>query len=266
MNHKLDFLTKTLVDEAVAVIDCNGIPPRREGTSYAVDINGKQFPFKLLVTEAAKLAGINLTSQDFNSSEANRKEFQNLVGYSIVNLLVQMEYFDLENIIEYKNEIGKTYDSNSLGAKIYKDTRKKLQYLGQKLGELFDIDLINNYNEKPNKMAGQGKGFVQKDYILTGFLPRKYSEKGDSIFIKLVFAGFYSEVVFGFDIDVNFSNTSNPFNNNRTTLQQESEWSIKVDENFPDNWEDLLDIISPFFEKQLKIIDSFFSHKAKVFR
>lgn len=264
MDKNLDFLTKVLVDEAVLEINKKGIPPKREGRGYLVSIGNEKYPFKLIVTEAAKIAGVDLTSKDFKSSKANRNGFQKITDYTIINLGEEMEYFDLKQIAEYKKEVGKPYDSNSPGAKCYNNTRLKLQYLGKQLGELFSVDLINNYNEKPNKMAGYGKGFVQKEYILTGFIPKIYHEKGNQIFIKLIFARFSSEICFGIDIDVNFSDENNPFNQNREALQNESQWTIKVDENFPTNWEDLLDVISPIFEKQLKILDTFFSQKATI--
>ncbi|WP_243860369.1 McrB family protein [Flavobacterium poyangense] len=264
MIKKLNFLTKVLVDEAASIISKNGIPIKRQGKGYAISIGEKEYPFKLIVTEAAKIADIDLTSKDFNSNETNRNDFRKLTGYSVINLGGEMEYFNLKQIAEYKNHVGKIYNSNSLGASCYNDTRLKLQYLGKQLGELFNIDLINNYNEKPNKMARQGKGFVQKEYILTGFLPKKYQKQvGNQIFIKIVFAGFSSKIHFGIDIDVNFSDENNPFNRNRKSLQKESHWEIPVDDNFPTNWEDLIDILSHIFEKQLKIIDTFFSQKAK---
>lgn len=264
MDKNLDFLTKPLVDEAILIIDKNGIPSNREGKGYAVSIGNKQYPFKLIVTESARIAGLNLTSNDFYSSEANRNSFEKLTDYSIIKIGAEMEYFHLDQIRDYKNEAGRQYMQNSKGVKCYNDTRLKLQHLGKLLGESFSIDLINNYNEKPNKMAGQGKGFVQKDYILSGFLPKKHYDKGNQIFIKLVFAGFSSKIKFGIDVDVNFSDENNHYNKNRKSLQKESHWETTVDENFPTNWEDLLNVISPVFKKQLIIINDFLSHKEKV--
>ena len=147
MDKNLYFLTKSLVDEAVLEINKKGIPPKREGRGYLVSIGNEKYPFKLIVTEAAKIAGINLTSKDFSSSETNRNGFQKITDYPIINLGGEMEYFDLKQIAEYKKEVGKQYDSNSPGAKCYNNTRLKLQYLGRQLGELFSVDLINNYNE-----------------------------------------------------------------------------------------------------------------------
>src|SRR5690606_5480051 len=189
MNQKLDFVTKELIDKAVLEIDKNGVPPGRDGSKYAVVINGKNYPFKLLITEAAKLVGINLKASDFSSNAHYRTNLEQITGYTVVDLNHKMEYFNIAKLHNYKNDSGRPYDSNNQGTKLYFDTRKKLHYLGDCLSKELEISLINNYNEKPNKMAGQGKGFVLKEYILTGFLPGKYVKLGNSVFIKFVFHG-----------------------------------------------------------------------------
>lgn len=263
MDKNLNFLTKTLVEQAVIEINKKGIPPKREGIGYAVLIGDEKYPFKLIVTEAAKIASIDLNAKDFTSSETNRNGFQKSTGYPIIILGEEMEYFNLEQIASYKNELGKKYDTKSKGAICYNDTRSKLHYLGARLSEFLNVDLVNNYNEKPNKMAGKGKGFVLKEYILTGFLPAKYKENGNQIFIKLSFGGFRTQLCFSIDIDVNFSDENNEFNKYRKALQKKSYSKILIEENFPTTWEDLLDTISPIFEKQLKTIDEFFSEKTK---
>lgn len=101
MDKNLEFLTKLLVDEAILIIDKNGIPPKREGKGYAVSIGKKQYPFKLIVTEAAKIVGINLTSKDFSSSKDNRNGFQELTDYTILSLGEEMEYSKFKKLLEY---------------------------------------------------------------------------------------------------------------------------------------------------------------------
>jgi hypothetical protein len=184
MDKSIEFISKSLVDRAVLEINKNGIPPKRKGKGYAVSIGADNYPFKLLVTEAAKITGIDLNSKDFSSNETNRNGFEKLTGYPIIDLGQERDYFNLEEITNYKNEIGKKYDTNSKGALCYMDTRSKLHYLGTRLSEFLNVDLVNNYNEKPNKMAGKGKGFVLKEYILTGFLPKKTQRKWKSNFHK----------------------------------------------------------------------------------
>lgn len=171
-----------------------------------------------------------------------------------------MDYFNLteENLALLSNDIGKKYDGNNKGAAIYRDTREKLKYLGQLLSDELDLNLRNNYNEKPNKQAGQGKGFVLKEYILAGFIPEKYhKETGKDLFIKLSFGGFIeSEPCFGVDIDVNFSDGKNQFNKLRDLFQQQY-WSIPL-RDFPTNWTDLIDLVKPQFQRMVDYIDSYF--------
>ena len=260
MNQKLDFVTKELIDKAVLEIDKNGIPPGRDGTKYAVVINDKNYPFKLLITEAAKLVGIRLNPSDFSSNAHYRTNLEQITGYTVVNLNHKMEYFNIAKLHNYKNDAGRPYDSNNQGTKLYFDTRKKLHYLGDCLSKELGISLINNYNEKPNKMAGQGKGFVLKEYILTGFMPSKYDKLGNSVFIKFVFHGFKSHFEFGFDIDVNFSDEENNFNKFRNQFQKEANWKIPVDNAFPTNWKDLISLTKPELKKQIDYLDDFFSN------
>lgn len=84
MANKLDFLTKELIDKAALEIDKNGIPKGREGVSYIVEINTKNYPFKLLVTEAAKIAGLNFLHEDFSSNDIYRSFFEKKTGYKCI--------------------------------------------------------------------------------------------------------------------------------------------------------------------------------------
>lgn len=172
-----------------------------------------------------------------------------------------MDYFNLteENIALLSNDIGKKYDGSNKGASIYFDTREKLKYLGELLNEELELNLLNNYNEKPNKQAGRGKGFVLKEYILAGFIPEKHhKETGGNLFIKLSFWGFdTSNPQFGIDIDVNFSDGGNKFNKLRDLFQQQY-WSISIND-FPNNWTDLIDLVKPQFQRMADYIDSYFS-------
>jgi len=260
MDPKLNFLTKELVEKAAEEIEKKGIPKKREGKEYSVIINEKEFPFKLLITEAAKLANIELESGDFGSNEINRAGFEKITGYECIK--INMDYFNLDQIFSYSKDVGKKYDEKSEGAKCYYDTREKLQYLGRELGKELSVSLTNNYNEKPNKMAGQGKGFVLKEYILAGFLPSKYAREKD-IFIKLCFFDFGTKLQFGIDVDVNFSDKKNPYNSIRNKIQDETTWAIAVDKSFPKNWDDLINIVKPIFQKQIEYVESFFSNKEK---
>lgn len=262
MDSKLDFLTKKLVDDAAAQIDRDGIPSRRKGRDYYIEINDKQYPFKLLITESAKLVKIDLNQSEFNSSEINRTKFEQLVGYNCKRYADDIDYFKIDQFPFFGAEIGKKYDTNSVGAKIFYDTRRKLQYLGSQLGDELNLELVNNYNERPDKMAGRGKGFVLKDYVLAGFVPAEFGgQKG--IFIKLCFFGFPSNIKFGIDVDVDFYNKENPHNKIRDRIQKDTAWSIPVDSDFPSNWDELINTIKIIFQSRVEYLESFFSIKEK---
>jgi len=264
MAKKLDFLTKELIDRAVAEIDKSSIPSGREGTKYAVRIAKKNYPFKLIITEAAKLRGIKLSAGDFSSNDNYRNYFEDVSGYTIIKLKDEKPYFNLAQLREYHLEAKKLYKTNSIGTTIYYDTRSKLQYLGEQLAKVLDVELTNNYNEKPNKMAGKGKGFVLKEYILTGFLPVEYSQLSSSVFIKFVFQRHKGNLEFGFDVDVNWSDEKNDFNKFRKQFQSDQNWKIPVDNTFPKNWNDLINITKPILKKQLDYLDKFLSNKQEM--
>ena len=264
MAKKLDFLTKELIDRAVAEIDKSSIPSGREGTKYAVRIAEKNYPFKLIITEAAKLRGIKLSAGDFSSNDNYRNYFEDVSGYTIIKLKDEKPYFNLAQLREYHLEAKKLYKTNSIGTTIYYDTRSKLQYLGEQLAKVLDVELTNNYNEKPNKMAGKGKGFVLKEYILTGFLPVEYSQLSSSVFIKFVFQRHKGNLEFGFDVDVNWSDEKNDYNKFRKQFQSDQNWKIPVDNTFPKNWNDLINITKPILKKQLDYLDKFLSNKQEM--
>ncbi|WP_425390994.1 McrB family protein [Ekhidna sp.] len=171
-----------------------------------------------------------------------------------------IEYFRLNDLVGYRDWIGEKYDSNSVGTKMYFETRDKLKHLGQRLGEAIGVNLRNNYNEKPNKMAGHGQGFVLKEYILTGFVPKDIPIE-NQVFVKLSFGGFDSQPEFGIDVDVNFSDDENQYKSYRDKFQAEQYWRIPVDSNFPNTWDGLVELISPVFEEQINYVIDFFDQR-----
>ena len=85
MDSKLSFITKELIEKAAAEIDKKGVPENRKGKAYSVIIDGNNYPFKLLITEAAQLAGVKLLPKEFGSIESNRKGFEEKTGFRIEN-------------------------------------------------------------------------------------------------------------------------------------------------------------------------------------
>ncbi len=174
-----------------------------------------------------------------------------------------MDYFDLNNFGSYIKEIGTPYDPKSKGAKFYYDTRSKLEYLANKIAKNLGIRMEYNYSEQPNKMAGQGKGFVLKEYILAGFIPPNLSQ-GKSIFLKISLHKMHGGWVFGLDIDVNFKDKGNPFNKYRRRLQKDANWKIPINDSFPDSWERLIPLVQPIFQNQLQYLQEFLSRRSKI--
>lgn len=167
-----------------------------------------------------------------------------------------MEYFNITGLWEYKNSLGQKYETGSTAATLYFDTRAKLQYLAEEMGRKLNISIKNNYSEKPNKQAGRGMGFSYKEYILNGFLPASL-DYGKDIFIKLSFAGFQEELYFFIEVDINFSDGENQFHSSREQLRANTHWSIKVDEAFPKDWPELIQVVLPKFTNVLTYLHEF---------
>lgn len=176
-------------------------------------------------------------------------------------MMSDIEYFRLNDLVGYGDWMGEKYDSNSPGTKLYFETRSKLKHLGQRLGDAIGVTLRNNYNEKPNKMAGQGQGFVLKEYILTGFVPGDIPIE-NQVFVKLSFRGFDSQPEFGIDVDVNFSDPENQYRSYRDKLQTDNYWRVPIDSNFPTNWNDLIELAAPVFNAQINYLTEFFQNNS----
>tara|TARA_R110002051_G_scaffold305068_1_gene374789 strand:+ start:2410 stop:4782 length:2373 start_codon:yes stop_codon:yes gene_type:complete len=103
MKESLKFITKDLVDKAILQIDLESIPKNRRARDYAVVINNINYPFKLIITEAAKIAEVNITSINFSSDEPNRTGFTELTGYPIINLTDKIAFKNLKDLVETIN-------------------------------------------------------------------------------------------------------------------------------------------------------------------
>lgn len=137
MRGLLGFLEKDLIYKASKNIDLDNIPPGAKGT-YGVLIDGNTYPFKLLITETAKLAGVQLTSADFQSSESLRDRFENEFEYPIKTMNQKDPVLDL--IARYKANLKK----EGLQDEVY-----KWELLGQ-YGGRFNTDaedFIKEVNE-----------------------------------------------------------------------------------------------------------------------
>lgn len=103
MYQKFDFITKELIDKAVIEIDKKGIPSGRNGTKYAFNIRGKNYPYKLLITEAAKLENIDLKAEDFSSNAQYRINLEQITGYPLIELNKKMIFKNLGELVDTIN-------------------------------------------------------------------------------------------------------------------------------------------------------------------
>lgn len=171
-------------------------------------------------------------------------------GKVFVDSSNEPDYFDFKGMQAYASKLGAKYNAKDPAAEWYKDTRKKLEHLVYMLNERMDTSLTVNYKERPNKQAGPGK-ITFREYVLMGFSPDGLYLNGD-LFIKLVFYSFDDEPKFNVETDINFSNDKNPFLQKREEILQKTRKEFKVDDKFPQNWDQLIQLILPVVEDQIK--------------
>jgi 5-methylcytosine-specific restriction endonuclease McrBC GTP-binding regulatory subunit McrB len=161
-------------------------------------------------------------------------------------------YFDLPGFKKYQTGFGQKYESQSDATRWYKETTNKLEYLVQLLKEELNENLAINYKERPSARAGRGKPFILKNYAITGFSPDGiYPEKGE-LFIKLAFHNLDKSPLFDIELDQNHQALEKPFQDIIDNLRETSRLSIPVDDNFPDNWDNLVDTIRPHVENLIQ--------------
>lgn len=155
-------------------------------------------------------------------------------------------YFNISGVWDYQKISNTTYNSSAKEANWYYETRSKLYYLitllGEKLSEQFEIV----YTEQPNAQKGRGK-INFKDYILAGFAPKPNIK--DNLFIKISFSNLQHSPSFAIDMDMNFRKGNSKFHSQRGKIYHESLKEWRLDDNFPNNWNDLLNLIAPEISK-----------------
>ena len=269
MQQNLKFINKDLVDQAIKQIDLEAIPQNRKARDYAVVINNVNYPFKLIITEAAKIAKIDITSDDFSSFEANRKGFTELTGYPIINLTKVITFKSLKDLVDNIN--------NDLGGFCYNFQKKKKALFnkkrmnsGNKLFVLSDDDRDWSINEGGgtelqyhlffrNNIVGYGLGFnTQYVPFANEFSSIEYMKPFANSFLaqKELQKELYNNS-FRF-INGSKSDLENLVNDNyiligkQTDVSQEDE-SFNLDFNFYS--EMLNDIKGVLFEAYIKIVE-----------
>ena len=171
--------------------------------------------------------------------EEGKKAYENFLGES---------FFDLEGLKEYASLFGAEYNRDSPATKLYKDTQNKLEYLVSLLGKKLNQNYVVNYRERPNKQPGGDRIVRLKSYVLVGFAPKGLNPDG-KLFIKLAFHFLNKQPVFDIEIDVDAKIRENPYMAGREKRVEQTRLRIPVDQDFPENWQDLLNSISEHINK-----------------
>jgi hypothetical protein len=262
MSFKPSEITKDHVRKGLEEIKKSDIP-LHNGTRWQVVIDGKPYPPKEVMRFARKEYD---KSNDWPyGGGPSTNKFLEKMGFEIKEISDNMEeqinfdpYFNIPGIWEYQKVADTKYDSSKQEAEWYYDTRMKLYYLikliSNRLGEQFDLV----YTEQPNAQKGRGK-INFKNYILAGFAPKP--NFGDDIFMKLSFTNLKENPHFALDIDINFRKGNSRYASRREEIYHSNYIQWKIGEDFPNNWTDLLDLISPhvlnLFKKFKEYISEF---------
>ncbi|PRY84871.1 5-methylcytosine-specific restriction protein B [Mongoliibacter ruber] len=169
-----------------------------------------------------------------------------------------MDYFDLTNINDFKFNINQPYSSENKGTIWFNDTKRKINYLIDQFSDKLNMDLIKNYNEVPNKRNGPKKGLTLKPYVLVGFIPEKHKNVGKDIFLKISMSNFDNGFPnLNIECDLNFSDPNNKYKAYRQKILDDTHWRIKIDQNFPRTWENLIEKMEPIIENRLSYLNDF---------
>ena len=169
-----------------------------------------------------------------------------------------MDYFNFSDINEYIAGIGKPYEKDSIASKFYLETRTKLEQLAELVIARSNTKLFINRTERPNQQAGQGIKPVLKSYIIIGMLPKQFEHLGDNIFIGMYFDSFEnSSCVLNINVGVKQTEPNNNFLKYESDLKNDTYYQLKLDSEFPKNWDELLIKILPAIEECNKYLVDF---------
>lgn len=159
-------------------------------------------------------------------------------------------YFDLSGFSNYSAVVNTNYDAASNETAWYKQTLEQITYLAQLTAEYNNVQVISNYKENVYKRGGRGQPHKYKEYILTGVRPSQY-DVGSLLFIKFAFGDLQGDPEFVLELDIDAKVQPNLYEQIRPANYQKA-LRLKVDNNFPTNWPDLLQVISPKFRELIK--------------
>lgn len=253
-------------DQVIAALEYLSEHPEiqlKQSKKYDYAFNMKTFPPKEVVRWAAQLAKIpNWKEYRLNGGPTTNDYLIELKipGASILNKNDELEsesvmpYFDFEGMERYREIAGTQYSAaNPNGRNWFKDTESKLEYLVSLLSNHLDEELAVNYTLRPNQQAGRGK-IIFSDYILVGCCPEKYGSD-NSIFIKIAFHNLSDTPLFTIEIDSNKRLANNKYVEITEPIRELNAWNFPIDQTFPNNWKDLLQLILPEIEKHLELYE-----------
>ncbi|HPR73191.1 MAG TPA: AAA family ATPase [Bacteroidales bacterium] len=161
-----------------------------------------------------------------------------------VSAIRPQSYFDITNLPLLRKSFGSTYNPKSQATLWYKETSKKIDFLADLLSQNLAIKLIKVYRERPNTPQKIKK---LKTHVLGGFIPNGCN-KNDNLFIKLVFHKLDTSNP-SFDIELDQDNKKKiaykPYNSWLKKNKAKYSKQIAVNQQFPNNWNDLVSVISP---------------------
>lgn len=171
-----------------------------------------------------------------------------------------MEYLQLDKLNIFLEEADQRYDKDSLGTAFYYDTKNKFEHLVQLLSKHLEIPFLINYKEKPNTPPGIKRFQKLKNYILLGFIPKKYENQlGNKVFIKIELDVKNGNPKFFIEIDSQLKLKDNKFNVSKDVFNRNTHWEVPINQSFPTNWEKLTSFCLPAVINCLNYLDSIFS-------
>jgi hypothetical protein len=175
-----------------------------------------------------------------------------------------MEYIKLEHLKYFIEEADQKYNVGGPGVAFFKDTKDKLGYLINELSSHLNIPFVVNYTELPHIQPNRNRPPTLKNYILMGFIPKKYlNHLEKQVFVKIELDVKNRLPKLFIELDTNLKIKDNEYNVLKEELNKATHWQILIDENFPGNWQQLITLCLPPIKKCLSNLDSLVENKLK---
>lgn len=242
---KLETLKHNQIIEAARLINGQGIPKDHVWSQYYVLVDGKEYPFKYLVSIAFSL--VSEGKLQFQSNDSYRNYIENL-GFEIRYYEGGYNFFTKEELAFYSSIVNTDYRTNNpahqyYGQKLYPIIAKAKYWAEQILIDGFKLRQDGNWLN----------GHVAR--IKPYFWPRIYSGEDKDVFFNVEVNG--SDQFIGYKLDGYFE-TTKALPEYKIKLLQEYkdlinwEWpQISFDELHKYNWERLIKESKEYVQKYL---------------